>query len=150
MDRHGTPEDWAFFYATLGRYATSAGNAESLMYRLLLAMRSRTGRPAPAKPPMWSGLVKLLIEEAKDGPHQERAETLLRGAARRGRLRNDIIHAGWFSASPEGYASRRHPANGDPSAMLFIQRETLEQDLVTMEWFENELQRLAQDVTFER
>jgi len=150
VERQGNPEDWDEFYALLGRYATSAGNAESMMYRIIEAMRSRAKLPSLVKVPMWAGWVDALRKEAAGTPYEERVTILLGSAPRRGILRNNLVHAGWFSASPDGYIARRHPANGSGSSMMFLQRDVLEATLKVMEWFENELERLALDVALGR
>lgn len=116
------------------------------MWRLLVAMHQRAKRPMPKKVPMWAGLVTALLDEAKGGVYEERIATLLRSAPRHGKLRNHIIHTGWHSVGPDGLWGRRHQANGDGSMMMFLTHETLNETLTTMEWFENELEGLAQDV----
>jgi hypothetical protein len=146
MDRQGSPKDWAKFHELLGRYISAAGNAESMMYRLLLLMRQKAGQSTLEKAPMWSGLVRQLRADNAGGPWEEDVTYLLRSADRRGRLRNAIVHTGWFSVGPDGYVGRRHSAHGDGNMFLTMSRSGLETDIDVMEQFENDLETFGQRV----
>ncbi|PSL39633.1 hypothetical protein CLV49_3277 [Labedella gwakjiensis] len=150
MHRQGSPEDWAKFHELLGRYITAAGNAESMMYRLLLLMRSQAGLPTLENAPMWGGLLRILRADAAGGPWEEEMTYLLRSADRRGRLRNSIVHTGWFAVGPDGYVGRRHSAHDDGSMFMTMSRDVLETDIEIMEQFENDLESFGQRVQSER
>jgi hypothetical protein len=146
MKQEGAEQDWAILHGSVGRYIIAAGRAEDLMFRMLVALRAANGQPAPEKAAMWSGLVDALLNQALSSPFESQINDAMQGAKRRGRLRNNIVHAGWFSAGPEKYVGRRHSAHGEGSATLFLSREVLDQNVLAMEKFEFDLGSLAERI----
>lgn len=113
------------------------------MFVLLRELQRHLGDPIATNPPAWSGLVKA-IRALPPHPLTVRVDEAMRGAERRGRLRNNFIHASWFQASESGFAARRPFAQKDRSpATMFMSREVLDNDVAMMEAFAGALDGLA-------
>lgn len=138
---------WDEFYRLFGRYVAAAGNAEWMMLQTRWELERLNRRPRRPGGQMWSGLVRALQKEAEGGAFEERVNELLKDAERRGRLRNDLVHSGWYVASETGYMGRRQRMKDTDPATLLLERESFTQSLRRMEWFRDELEQLLFDVT---
>lgn len=144
MNREGSREHWASLHALIGRYAVAASNAESMMFRVLLELERQAGLPARGKAPGWSGIVAALRSVVVGHQHEDRVLELLRGAERRAKTRNDLVHTAWFSAAADQYLGRRHFSFGSGGSAIVAQgRVDLEQSLATMERYESDLEAFA-------
>ena len=134
----GLQEDWAAFHCLLGRYLVAAANAELHLWLLLQDLQRVAGVPLETKPTMWGASVKKLTS-LPETPFTAEVVSLMKGAARRGKLRNHNVHNAWFSVSADNYVGRRALPDGQPGAFLLLDRETLVRDIVVMEKFSDDL-----------
>ncbi len=147
MQRYGDSDAWDYFHVSLGRYVSAAGHAEWAMFVLLRELQRHIGIPISANPPAWSGLVKAICE-LPSNPLTERVAEVMRGAERRGRLRNNFIHASWFQASESHFVSRRlYDRKGKDPETRIMSREVLDNDVERMEAFADALEELAGEAT---
>lgn len=145
MQRHGSSDAWDYFHRSLGRYVSAAGHAEWAMFVLLRELQRISSLGVSANSPTWAGLVRAL-GALPPSPFSERVHQLMRGAERRGRLRNNFVHASWFQASDDGYVARRPFAQKDQqSATLLMSREVLDNDVEMMEAFACKVDGLASE-----
>lgn len=150
MERQGTPEDWDRFHLLLGRYVSAAGHAEWAMWVLLRELQRLLGLPVTKEQPTWAALVKAL-RALPETPYSVEMEEALRGAERRGRLRNDRVHTAWWVVRDGGYVSRRgYAQKGKDPAIMLWEQGTLANDVQMMEQFATDLERLASQVQHRR
>lgn len=116
------------------------------MFVLLRELQRLLTLPVTENSPAWSGLVKA-IRALPSHPFTDRVDGVIRGAERRGRLRNNFIHASWYQASDETFVARRPFAQkGQGTAMLIMSRAVLDNDVEMMETFAGAVEDLAAEV----
>ncbi len=134
----GTPEDWTAFNTLLGRYVVAAANAELHLWLLLKDLQRVAGQTQTVKPTMWATSVNKLLA-LPETPFSPQLQTLMKGTARRGKLRNHNIHNAWFSVTGDSCVGRRALMDADGGAFLLSDRATLLNDVVFMEKFSDDL-----------
>lgn len=150
VERQGTPEDRDRFHMLLGRYVSAAGHAEWAMWVLLRELQRFLGLPVPTEQPTWAALVKAL-RALPETAYSAELQEALRGAERRGRLRNDRVHTAWWVVRENGYVSRRgYAQKGKDSVMMLWEQGALDNDVRMMEQFATRMERLAGQVQHRR
>lgn len=132
----------------LGCYLAAAGHAETNMQFLLWDLEDLGVRKANRRTRHWSELVEALLK-LPEHPFSERIVQLLLGAERRGRMRNHMVHCGWFSVRDGQYCARRALPDGT-STFLLADRSILTGDIEVMTKFAHDLQQLRADIAESR
>lgn len=149
VEREGNEEAWNDFYLMMGRYVVAAGNAEAFMFILLMDMERLVGKPISTESPPWAQLVERLEKVSANTPYEDRVRYLLRGARRRGRLRNDRIHTGWVMATDISYSGRRfYSKKGKNHAEVLMDRDGMVNDVQMMTKFADDLEAMAAEAQY--
>jgi hypothetical protein len=140
-------ELWNRLHRHVGNYVVDAARAEFHMFLLLNALERATARTVTPKPPHWAGLVKALRRVVDKTAFEVEVTRTMRGAERRGRLRNNVVHTYWRHIGPMGVWGSRifSDKNSDPT-MLFISWDVLENHVQHMRRFSDDLSSMHSQV----